>query len=106
MRGVNVAKLVESSAVNTLKVLHNLVKHSSHVRQALLLCDHKKVSTSKAPGNKNKKKGTGTEDTTNNNPAIGKGRKSGKNGSDISPIREQNHQPITNCPQQQLAAHK
>ena len=84
MRGVNVAKLVESSAVNTLKVLHNLVKHSSHVRQALLLCDHKKVSTSKAPGNKNKKKGTGTEDTTNSNPAIGKGSKSGINGSTSS----------------------
>ena len=42
MRGVNVAKLVESSAVNTLKVLYHLVKHSSHVRKALLLCEHKK----------------------------------------------------------------
>ena len=87
MRGVNVAKLVESSAVNTLKVLHNLVKHSSHVRQALLLCDHKKVSASKKSGNKNKKKGLGTvtEDPANsNNPAVGKGSKSGKNGSTSS----------------------
>ena len=78
MRGVNVAKLVESSAVNTLKVLHNLVKYSSHVRQALLLCDHKKVSASKTPGSKNKK------DPANSNPAVGKGSKSGKNGSTSS----------------------
>ena len=84
MRGVNVAKLVESSAVNTLKVLHNLVKHSSHVRQALLLCDHKKIAASKTPGNKNKKTGSGTEDPANSNPAVGKGSKSGKNGSTSS----------------------
>ena len=82
MRDVNLAKLVESSAVNTLKVLDNLVKHSCHVRQALLLCDHRKVSASKAAGKK--KKATGSGDTANGNPAVGKASKSGKNGSTSS----------------------
>ena len=57
LRGANVANLLENSTINTLKVVHNLVRFSSHVRNALI-CDtynYSHVETKKSTTGKDTK---------------------------------------------------
>ena len=73
LKGTNVANLLESSTINTLKVLYNLVRYSSHVRNALI-CDTYSSTEAKKPS-----PGDGTKAGT-----VPEGSKAAKEGSSLT----------------------
>ncbi len=78
LRGANVAHLVETSTVNTLRVLYTLVKHSSHVRTALVCDNYSKLEAvppekKKDPKNEAKTDNQGSSSTTSDSSNTAQG---------------------------------